>query len=74
MISFILGKLIDKTIGFRITKREENDGIDRHEHSENGYDLSPVYYSSLGGSASVRRTLYLEPDDLPEDLRKEVSA
>ena len=74
VISFILGKLIDKTIGFRITKREENDGIDRHEPSENGYDLSPVYYSSLGGSASVRRTLYLEPDDLPEDLRKEVSA
>jgi Amt family ammonium transporter len=38
-IAFILGKLLDMTIGFRITEEEEVEGIDLFEHAETGYDI-----------------------------------
>ena len=39
-MSFVLGKLVDKTIGFRITERDEIDGIDITQHAESGYALA----------------------------------
>ena len=53
--------MIKRTIGWRITTADELSGIDLVEHSEAGYDLSPVYYSN-----KVQRTLFLTKDDLPE--------
>ncbi|MFV0429456.1 MAG: ammonium transporter [Arachnia sp.] len=64
VVTWIIGTIIHKTIGFRITKAEELAGIDLGEHSEVGYDLSPVYYSALG--AGVKHTLLLDSSDLPE--------
>ncbi|MFV0451217.1 MAG: ammonium transporter [Propioniciclava sp.] len=64
VVTWILGMIIHKTIGFRITRAEELAGIDLGEHSEVGYDLSPVYYSALG--TGVKHTLLLEESDLPE--------
>ena len=61
---WLIGMAIHKSVGFRVSKAEELSGIDLVEHSEVGYDLSPVYYSAMG--AGVRRSLLLEPDDLPE--------
>lgn len=66
VVSWILGTIINKTVGFRITKAEELAGIDLGEHSEVGYDLSPVYYSALG--AGVKHTLLLDKSDLPETV------
>ncbi|HVV30988.1 MAG TPA: ammonium transporter, partial [Mycobacteriales bacterium] len=40
VIAYILGKVIDKTIGFRISEEAEIEGIDGAEHSETGYDFS----------------------------------
>ena len=39
-VAFILGKVIDKTIGFRIKEDEEAAGIDSVLHGEEGYALS----------------------------------
>jgi Amt family ammonium transporter len=39
-VAFLLGKLIDKTIGFRATPDAEVDGIDVAEHAESAYDTS----------------------------------
>ncbi|MEV6274537.1 ammonium transporter [Nocardia sp. NPDC051832] len=36
-VSFVLGKIIDKTIGFRITKEDETSGIDFALHAETAY-------------------------------------
>ena len=55
---FLIGYAIKKTIGFRVSTAVELGGIDIAEHSEVGYDLSPVYYSALGG---VRRSLLVDP-------------
>jgi Amt family ammonium transporter len=41
-VAFILGWIIDKTIGFRLDAEDEASGIDVVEHAETGYDLAPV--------------------------------
>jgi ammonium transporter, Amt family len=41
-VSLILGYLLDKTLGFRITHDQEIEGIDLNEHAETGYDWSSV--------------------------------
>jgi Amt family ammonium transporter len=44
--AFIIGKLIDLTIGFRIDEENEVEGIDGLEHAESAYD-----FSTAGGSS-----------------------
>ena len=39
VISFIILKLIDVTIGLRVTEEEEVQGLDYSDHGESGYDL-----------------------------------
>ncbi len=38
-ISFILFKLLDKTLGLRVTQMEETEGLDIAQHNEHGYNL-----------------------------------
>ena len=40
VLTFIIGKLIDKTIGFRISEEDEFVGIDQVEHLETAYDYA----------------------------------
>jgi Amt family ammonium transporter len=46
--TYIIGTIIQKTIGFRITEEEEITGIDNVVHAESGYD-----FASLGSSGST---------------------
>jgi Amt family ammonium transporter len=62
-VSLLIAFAIKKTIGWRISPADELSGIDLAEHSEAGYDLSPVYYTN-----KVQRTLVLTKDDLPEPV------
>lgn len=39
VISFVILKLIDATIGLRVKEEEENMGLDLTHHGETGYDL-----------------------------------
>jgi len=70
VVTYAIAKLIEKTVGWRINTAAELGGIDLVEHSEVGYDLSPVYYTNY----RVQRTLVLDPEDLPEGTKKGVSA
>ena len=47
VITLIIGLAIDKTIGFRLDREDEESGIDLVEHAETGYELAGVG----GGSA-----------------------
>ncbi|MEV0289397.1 MULTISPECIES: ammonium transporter [unclassified Kribbella] len=38
-VAFLLGKLIDKTIGFRLKEDDEVTGVDQVEHAETAYDF-----------------------------------
>jgi ammonium transporter, Amt family len=44
--TYIIGTIIQKTIGFRITEEEEVTGIDTVAHAESAYD-----FTSLGGGS-----------------------
>jgi len=47
VFAWLIGKLIDKTIGFRVTADAEVEGIDTAEHAESGYDFA------LGGGSAA---------------------
>jgi ammonium transporter, Amt family len=51
VVAWLLGKLIDMTMGFRVAPDVENDGVDIHEHAEVGYDLSPTGPAALSPDA-----------------------
>ncbi|WP_116948857.1 ammonium transporter [Jiangella endophytica] len=40
VVAYALGKIIDKTVGFRVSEEEEVDGIDLNSHLETGYELT----------------------------------
>ena len=39
IVTFLIAKIIDKTIGFRISPEAEAKGIDLSEHAESAYEL-----------------------------------
>ncbi|GIH90181.1 ammonium transporter [Planobispora siamensis] len=47
VVTYILGKIIDKTMGFRITAEDEVAGIDITTHAETGYDLGTFHASGV---------------------------
>lgn len=53
-VAFILGKVIDKTIGFRLTEDDEVTGVDQVEHAETAYDFLAAG-SGLRGHSIVAR-------------------
>jgi len=55
VLSWILGQVVDKTIGFRITEEEELTGVDETTHAESGYELGGIRaggFSSTVGAPS----------------------
>ena len=48
VLTLVIGIVIQKTIGFRITEEDEVTGIDNVVHAESGYD-----FASLGSSGST---------------------
>jgi Amt family ammonium transporter len=48
VVTWIIGTVIQKTMGFRITEEDEVAGIDSIEHAETAYD-----FASLGGSSGA---------------------
>lgn len=48
IVTFIIGFIINATIGFRVTRDEEVEGIDLNEHAESAYEIAG---SSRGGSS-----------------------
>jgi Amt family ammonium transporter len=57
ILTYVIGLILHKTIGFRITEEEEIEGIDYAEHAESGYDLL-----SGGGSGTFRPTQATKTD------------
>ena len=47
LVTLVLGFIIEKTIGFRLPKDAEVEGVDLSEHAETAYEMSS---SSRGGS------------------------
>ena len=41
-VTYLIGLILEKTIGFRVSKEEELEGVDQTEHAESAYDLTPI--------------------------------
>ena len=54
ILTFVIGFILHKTIGFRVSEEDELEGVDSSEHAETGYDLGTLSASlrgvSFGGS------------------------
>jgi Amt family ammonium transporter len=71
VLSYLIGLLLQKTIGFRVSEEDELTGIDETEHAESGYDLNTLGGSIRGigiGASTPRRA------EVSDALDKEVSA
>jgi Amt family ammonium transporter len=42
-IAWILGKIIDKTMGFRVSAEDEATGVDITQHAETAYDFGSIH-------------------------------
>ena len=49
VVTYIIGFLLEKTIGFRISRDEEIEGVDVTSHAETAYELDSRSGSGLGG-------------------------
>jgi ammonium transporter, Amt family len=60
-MAWVIGKVIDKTMGFRISADDEVSGIDLAEHAETGYDLGGVHSSGVFAPVGAGTADDLEP-------------
>jgi Amt family ammonium transporter len=58
VVSWLLAKLVDRTVGFRATDDEETSGVDQAFHAETAYD-----FSAVGGSLAGRSTVPAHSQD-----------
>ena len=52
VLSYVLGKLVDTTIGFRISEEEELHGVDETTHAESAYDLAAIRAGGFAATAT----------------------
>ena len=59
MLAYVIGLVIQKTIGFRVDEEDEITGIDLTTHAESAYELGSVtgggYRASAGAAATKER-------------------
>ncbi|MET0692776.1 MAG: ammonium transporter [Propionibacteriaceae bacterium] len=76
VLTYLIGILLEKTIGFRVSEEDEMAGIDGTEHAESGYDLGTLGGSlrGIGAGASTPRRAD-EPAEEPDSRHhKEIDA
>jgi Amt family ammonium transporter len=71
VLTYLIGLLLEKTIGFRVSREEELEGIDSTEHAETGYDLNPL--GSIGRGATFGSAHRVNEDE-PANSDQEVKA
>ncbi|MEX2289689.1 MAG: ammonium transporter [Mycobacteriales bacterium] len=53
VMSFLLGTLVDKTIGFRISAEDELTGVDETTHAESGYELGGIRAGGFNATSAA---------------------
>jgi Amt family ammonium transporter len=62
VVTLVLVKLIDLTLGFTLDAEAENEGLDRTEHGEVGFDLGPALQEVPGTPLHEPRPASVPPD------------
>ena len=50
-VAWILGKIIDKTMGFRVSAEDEVTGVDLTQHAETAYEFGSIHLGHTPGHA-----------------------
>jgi Amt family ammonium transporter len=69
VLTFVIGKVIDKVMGFRISADDEVSGIDLAEHAETAYDFSTIGGGSRGHF--MRESMSLKTQQGPSSSSEE---
>jgi ammonium transporter, Amt family len=72
IMTLLIGLLLHKTIGFRVSDEEELAGVDESQHAETGYDLGTFGAGARGLSYAGAAPSQVETDSKKND--QEVSA
>ncbi len=67
-MTWLIATALSRTVGLRVPMQAEVSGVDLAEHSEVGYDLTPVQHSTY---RRVRHTLLLDPAQMPASTPQE---
>ena len=62
ILTLIIGFILHKTIGFRVSEEDELEGVDSSEHAETGYDLGTLG-AGLRGSVLRRHPRRADDDE-----------
>jgi Amt family ammonium transporter len=62
VLTLVIGLILEKTIGFRVSREEELEGVDSTEHAETGYDLNPL--GSIGRGATFGGGHRIDEDEV----------
>lgn len=65
VLSYLIGLVIQKTMGFRVAEEGELMGIDAHQHAESGYELSTTVRSGHLPSPGMIPSSGVVPKALP---------
>jgi len=69
-MAFIMFKLIEKTIGLRVSAEEELEGLDFSEHGGNAYpDFDVTSYGGVGTVKSFGKKSFQENMETLKDLK-----
>jgi hypothetical protein len=63
VVSFVLVKLVDVTLGFATDARSETEGLDRTEHGEVGFDLGQAMEAASTAETTAPRPAQVPPKD-----------
>jgi Amt family ammonium transporter len=62
-VAWILGKIIDKTMGFRVSEEDEIEGVDLSQHAESAYDFLATQLGHPSSSSMTHGERSVSDDD-----------
>ena len=74
VLTFVIGLILEKTIGFRVSREDELEGVDSTVHAETGYDLNPIGSIGRGVSFAGAHAKDDENEEAPASSDQEVKA
>jgi ammonium transporter, Amt family len=68
IVTFIIGKVIDLVIGFRVSEEDEETGVDVTTHAETGYDFGPVGAGGFSPTRSATSTATYDSESVDRSV------
>ncbi|HET9900367.1 MAG TPA: ammonia channel protein, partial [Actinomycetes bacterium] len=68
IVTFIIGKVIDLVIGFRVSEEDEETGVDVTTHAETGYDFGPVGAGGFSPTRSATSTTTYDSESVDRSV------